>query len=234
MTFVFSQFVKYPNLKYGFSARKDGSMHRHFEKGNRERYFQKIGIDSARVVTSDLVHGAGVVIVSDEEAGTMVADTDGLITNTKNLFLSATGADCFILYLYDPEKNAIGITHAGWRGLLAGIVKNATNAMVLNFGTVPQKLLVGIGPGIRQCHFEISRENKNKYEKYPELVLERDGKCFVDLPGIIKLHFREGGVKDWHIEDSNVCTYCDENEYFSYRRDKPKEVEPMVGHIGLV
>jgi len=234
MSINFLQFAQYPNLKYGFSVRQDGSMHRRLERSNREKYFRKIGISPDRVVTAVLAHGAKVALVSGKAAGTTADDADGLITDEKDLFLSVTAADCFILYFSDPAKNVVGIVHVGWRGLLAGIVKNIVQAMVTNFKTDTQDILVGIGPGIRKCHFEISPGDKIKYGAYPDFVLERDNKIFIDLAGIIKTQLQDNGILKEHIEDSGVCTYCEEKEYFSYRRDKPKEVQPMVGYIGLI
>ncbi|MBI4034021.1 MAG: polyphenol oxidase family protein [Candidatus Brennerbacteria bacterium] len=230
---IFSQFAKYPNLKYGFSSRTDGSMHRRLEKRNREEYFDKIGVGYSRVVTADSVHGATVSRVSGSEAGKMIMKTDGLITDSKNLFLSATAADCFLLYFYDPVKKAIGITHVGWRGLLAGVVENTVDSFVENFGVKPQNLLVSIGPGIRECHFEISPADGGKFEEYSEFVSEKDGKVFVGLPDIIKVKLLKRGVLAEHVEDSGICTYCNEKDYFSYRRDRPKDVQPQVGYIGL-
>lgn len=231
---IFSQFSKYPNLKYGFSNRTDGSMNRHLEKDNREKYFSSVGINLGSVVTADLVHGANVVKVSDKEAGTMVAKTDGLVTDAKGLFLTATAADCFLLYFYDPVKKAVGITHAGWRGLLAGVVENTIDGLVQNFYTNSQDILVSISPGIRECHFEISPADKEKFHEYPGFVFGKNGKTFVDLPGIIKTKLQNKKVSAEHVEDSKVCTHCSEKEYFSYRRDKPKDVQVQVGYIGLI
>lgn len=231
---IFSQFTQHPNLKYGFSNRADGSMNRRLEKSNREEYFKSVGVGPGRVVTADLIHGANAVKVSDKEAGVMIAKTDGLVTESKNLFLSATAADCFLLYFYNSLKNVVGITHVGWRGLLACVVENTIDALIDNFGAVPQNLLTSISPGIRECHFEISPTDKEKFEEYSKFVLDRSGKVFVDLPGIIKVKLSDSGILVENIEDSGICTYCNEREYFSYRRDKPKDVQVQVGYIGLI
>lgn len=231
---IFSQFAKYPNLKYGFSNREDGSLNRHLEKNNRKKYFREIKVDPDRVVTADLIHGANVVSVSDKEAGTMITKTDGLVTGSKNLFLSATAADCFLLYFYDPSKNIIGIAHAGWRGLLADVVENTIDALIKNFDVAPKNILVGISPGIRKCHFEISSIDKKKFNKYYDFIFEKDGKVFVSLPDIIKAKLLNRDIFAEQIEDSNTCTYCNERDYFSYRRDKPKDVQVQVGYIGLI
>lgn len=209
-------------------------MNRRLEKDNRKKYFTSINIDSGRVVTADLVHGASVVEVSNKEAGTMIAKTDGLVTDSKNLFLSATAADCFLLYFYDPMKNVVGIAHAGWRGLLAGVVDNVISALIKNFSLVSQDIIVSISPGIRECHFEISPKDRGKFEEYAKFILERDNKVFVSLPDIIKNKLSNKGVLAEHIEDCNICTYCNEKDFFSYRRDKPNDVQVQVGYIGLI
>ncbi len=228
---MFSQFSRYQNIKYGFSNRTDGSMHRRLEKENREEYFKSLGIDPSRVVTADLVHGAKAVKVSD---GTIVAKADGLVTDAKGLFLTATAADCFLLYFYDPLKNVIGIAHVGWRGLLAGIVDNTIDALVQNYNVNSHDLLVSVSPGIRECHFEISPTDKEKFRRHSKFILKRKGKVFVDLPGIIKVKLLDKGISPNNIEDSGICTHSNENEYFSYRRDKPRDVQVQIGYIGLV
>ncbi len=209
-------------------------MNRRLEKESRDLYFRRMLIDPNRVVTADLLHSGKVEMVGGAVAGTYVSNVDGLITNADNLFLSVTGADCFILYFYDPRKNVIGITHVGWRGLLGGVVKNTVQGLIENFAISPRGLLVGISPGIRKCHFEISFNDKVKYKEYPGFIFEKDDKVFVDLAGIIKSQLLNDEVLEKNIEDSGVCTYCNEQEFFSYRRDKPKEVKPMIGYIGLV
>ena len=234
MAITFAKFEKSDGLVYGFSNRQDGSMHRHLEKVNRESYFKKIGIDPGRVVTADLNHGTSVVFVKGENAGQMIAETDSLVTNETNLFLSVTAADCFVIYFYDPVKKAIGLTHAGWRGILGGVVKETLKTMAETFGSVNKDVQVGLSPGIRKCHFEISAIDETKFEEYSEAIIKTGEKIFVDPPIILKSQLKQAGVLGNNIEDLGKCTYCEVGEYFSYRRDRPSEVEPMVGCIGLV
>lgn len=234
MTLVFTHFANNQKLIYGFSGRRDGSMSRHIEHENRNAYFGKLNIDSNNVVTADLIHGSNVQIVGKEAMGRMIPECDGLVTNTKHVILSVTGADCFILFLYDPANNAVGISHVGWRGLLNGIVKNTVQSFIDSFNTLPKDLCVGISPGIRVCHFEMSVADAIKFKDYPACVLQKDNKPFVDLPAIIKQQLYSLGIVEGRVEDSNMCTYCNEQEYFSYRRDKPKEVQAMLGYIGLL
>jgi hypothetical protein len=208
-------------------------MNRHSAKDNRKKYFEGIGIDSHRIVTADSVHGVVVANVGDENAGAMIAGTDALITDTKNLFLSATAADCLLLYFFDPVTQSIGITHAGWRGVCGGIAKNTVLAFLSQYGVDACNLLVGVAPSIRECHFEISATDKEKFQEFPQFIFERDGKVFVGLQGIVQEQLQGLGILKENIEDSGICTHCNEKDYFSYRRDKPKDVQVMVGYIGM-
>ena len=83
------------------------------------------------------------------------------------------------------------------------------------------------------CHFEIGKDDVSRYETYKSRVIERDGSVFVDLAGIMRDQLLELGLFPKNIEDGGACTYCDEDEYFSYRRDKPQSIEAMVGYIGV-
>lgn len=208
-------------------------MHRELEKENRRRFFQGEGIDPRRVVAGEQVHGATVAMVAESDARRTVPDVDGLVTDTLDLLLSATAADCFLLYFYDPIKKAVGIAHGGWRGVVAGIVGNTVSAFEKNFNTDPKDLLVGLAPGIRECHFEISAEHKVEFNAYPKHISVKNGKVFVNLSGIIIEQLRSAGVSREHIEDSGICTHCEQEKYFSYRRDKPEVPHLMVGYIGL-
>lgn len=208
-------------------------MSRHTETENRNKFFNQKNLDPQKVVTADLEHGNKVRLVGKSDAGKMIVSCDGLISDEKNLFLSATGADCFLLYFFDPVKNAIGIAHVGWRGLLSGIVENSVSAFGNNFQSNPADVLVGIGRGIRNCHFEISREDVGLFSNYPEQILNRSDNVFVDLPEIIKTKLLASGIKLENIEDCGECTSCLPDKYFSYRRDKPVRPEVMVGYIGM-
>jgi hypothetical protein len=229
----FALFSDHQPLVYGFSTRSDGSMNRFTCVPNRHRYFTRRGLDPERVVTADLVHGTEVSQVSAALGGTIAPHTDALVTNATDTYLSVTGADCFPLFFCDPIHHAVGIAHAGWRGAVGNIVANTVAAMQREYGTMPSDLLCGIGPGIRRCHFSIKPEDAGRYDTYTPYLVERNGQWFADLPGIIREQLIAAGLTTEHIEDSEVCTYCNAQDYFSYRRDRPDELELMFGHFGI-
>jgi len=240
MPLNFSIFDKHPELAYGFSEKSDGSMRFLTEERkeepvgkNREKYLLGQGIGPDQVVMGWLVHGKKVALVDSGQAGQVISGADGLVTKTPDLFLSVTNADCFPIYFFDPAQKAVGLAHAGWKGVTLNIAEEVVKTMRNKLGCRNKDILVGIGPGIQKCHFDIKEENVGYYKDYPECVIRKNNGVFIDLAGIIKKQLLKAGIKRENIEDSGRCTYCLKDTYFSYRRDKPENVEAMVAYIGL-
>lgn len=240
MQLEFTHFSKHPELVYGFSEKKDGSMRlgdneKIFQQNRkrREKYFAKFGTTLSQIAQANLVHGDNIAKIGQDQAGKIIPETDGLITNTPNIFLALTGADCFPVYFYDPRSKVVGLVHVGWKGAVRNIVGQSVKSLIKNFDIKASDLLVGIGSGIRECHFEIKEENLHFYKDYSDQVVRRNDQIFIDLAGIIKQQLLETGTKKKNIEDSELCTYCLKNKYFSYRRDKPEIIEAMIAHIGM-
>lgn len=230
----FALFSAFPRLLYGISDRNDGPM-KLVGDGSSARdvraiYFAKENIHLDRVVSAALVHGKHIEQVAFTSGGKAFADTDGLITRDTETFLSVTVADCIPVYFFDPVHDVVGIVHAGWRGVVGGIVPEMVRVMKTDYDSYTADILVGIGPSIQQCHFEITGEIRDQFDT--DVIEERDGKLFVDLSKMLVRQLHEAGVT--RIEDSGFCTFCNPNEYFSYRRDKPAQIEAMIAWIGLV
>lgn len=196
---------------------------------NRKRFFNNRGVDMDRVVAAGLRHSAKIMTVGESDRGKIIIETDGLVTVSKGIFLSVTGADCIPLYLFDAS-GVVGIAHAGWRGIDMGIIPNIISAMIEN-GAKRETVLIGIGPGIQKCHFEIKDDVLEYFEPYPDALIKRDEKMFVDLPAVIARQLNSLGISPEQIDFSDQCTYCLEQEYFSYRRDRVFNV--MAAYIGM-
>ena len=101
MSMNFKVLDGYPNLKYGFSEKKDGLMKLFPDdrnSKNRERFFESKKIPPNRVVSAHLAHGVNIEIVKNSDAAAIKPRTDGLATSEPNLFLTITGADCFAVF----------------------------------------------------------------------------------------------------------------------------------------
>lgn len=204
-------FKNYPNLFFEMSERKDGSMR---ERENVKRFLKKIKVSS--IVRADLCHDNKVARVSLKDKGKNIKKTDALTTKEKNLFISITVADCIPVLFYNPKKGEVGVVHAGWKGINLGIIEG----LRIDF----KETLFYIGPGISKCHFEVSKG-------FPLPHFKRGNKYFSDLKGIIKERITALGGKTGNIEISKDCTYCKEEKYFSFRRER--KVNPMLVIFGI-
>ncbi len=192
-----------------------------------------MGLDPNTVVSASLVHGDNIAVVTESNIGQKIENTDGLITATPGVILTITVADCLPIYFFDQTKRVVGLTHAGWRGVVKNLASKMIQKMRSEFGTDPKDVLVTIGPHIKECHFEVREDVAEQFKDYPEFILRKDNKINLNLAGVVKKQLEDEGVLSEHISISNDCTYCLDKKYFSFRRDQPERVEAMIAYIGL-
>jgi hypothetical protein len=195
---------------------------------NRRAFCRALGITLERVVFMQQAHGDHVAVVGMADAGrgarsleAAIPATDAMITRERGIFLAALGADCAVISLYDPEAGAVGIVHAGWRGTVAGIIVKAVSRMREEFGCDPADVIAGIGPAIGPCCYEVGREVLEAAAKGrgSEAVLQRDGRSYFDLRQANVAQLMAAGLRHERIEVADVCTSCERERFFSYRRD---------------
>lgn len=237
---IFSIFKDFPELSIIISSKDNGPMKVRYELKNdsktlknREKFLNKYGLTTKIVVSGKLAQTDKVRIVGKNDAGTFIPGIDGLITSERNLYLSITIADCLPIFIYNTEKKVIALVHTGWEGLAKGIISNVINVFVEQYKSNPKKILVGIGPGIGVCHFEVKTDVLNKFKSNHEAIKKRDNKTFIDLKKIAESQLLVLGITKKHIEISPVCTYCEEEKYFSYRRGRTDPLEAMIVLMGL-
>ena len=101
---------------------------------NHRRSLGALGLSVRDVVTPYLVHGARVGVATQADVGTGQADTDALVSNEPGVALFCRFADCVPVAFYDAGRRVVGIAHAGWRGVVAGVVEATVHTMVDRFG----------------------------------------------------------------------------------------------------
>jgi len=155
--------------------------------------------------------------------------TDGLITNKKNIILSATNADCILFLFYDPIKNVIANVHSGWKGTLQRIAVKTVQKMCKEFGSDPKDIIICVCPSIRKCHFEVEQDVKDMYIKeftdikpIDEWMEEtiKNKKWHIDTVLINKKILVNEGVEEKNIIDSGICSVCNSDIIHSYRVEK--------------
>jgi polyphenol oxidase len=174
----------------------------------------KYSIDRNKAVTAEQVHGKEIAVVDDRSGGERVKGVDGLITGEKDLPLAVFTADCLPVFFGAKNKTAVGIVHAGWRGIAAGIIPGALNIFKEKFGIAPNELIVAIGPHIQRCCYTIGKEIKDAFNlSYKEAKF--------DLAGEVARQLAERGANS--VIHNFQCTAHESGLFFSYRRDKTKK-----------
>ena len=178
---------------------------------NRERLADQFDLPGEPLWLNQ-VHGAQILEV-EENAVPEHADTeaDGAITAASNAVLAILTADCLPILLASCDGSRIAVVHAGWRGLLAGVIE----AAVAGFQGAP--LCAWIGPGIGPCHFEVGPEFKTLFPE-PGLFVAKPGQrdCF-DLPQAARRCLHRADVE--RVIQSERCTVCEVDTFYSYRKE---------------
>ncbi|MFH0855365.1 MAG: peptidoglycan editing factor PgeF [Candidatus Omnitrophota bacterium] len=219
------------NVASAFSARAGGNMSLSYGETsssleNRRSFLSSLGIDYKDLVCAKQVHGSRVQYVNEADKGrgalnydTSIPDTDGFITDVRNLPLAIFTADCLSIFLYEPQRPAIGLVHAGWRSTRANIITCAVELMLDKFKANPNRLTVGFGSRIKDCCYEVSPEFVNDFSAG---LVERAGSLYFDLAKANKKQLIDSGVKEENIFDSDYCTFCSNEELFSFRKEGNK------------
>ncbi len=153
-----------------------------------------------------------------------------MVTNQRELTLEIRTADCYPVLLADTKNQAVAAIHAGWRGTAAGIVPTAVEKMAALYGTHAGNLVVAIGPGIGPCCYEIGREVAQQFA--PMLMQNRHGKLYLDLAMANRQQALQLGVAESQIEVNGVCTFCQAEQFYSFRREK-EQAGRMRSLIGI-
>jgi len=149
-----------------------------------------------------------------------IEDCDALITNVEGLVLCILTADCVPVLLYDKNKNVVAAIHAGWKGTQAQIVTKTVQKMTEVFGSNPKDILAGIAPSIGSCCYEVGEDVAGHFFKSPEAFIKQGEKYMLNLPYLNQQQLLDAGVEKANIEMSSICTACEVERFFSYRKEK--------------
>ena len=190
---------------------------------NLRRLSSAIGVDAERLFQVSQVHGATVRVIEpiDARAAVVLEEADGLATWDVESAVGVRTADCVPVLVHDPTHGGVAALHAGWRGVVSGVVPAGVSLLARRSGQ-SAGLVAAIGPCIGTCCFEVGDEVAEALlEAVPveELVDRTRPKAHVDLRRAVRLQLRALGLADANIEDVPGCTRCDAERFFSHRRD---------------
>lgn len=216
-----SQFTSYSQFNLGEHVGDNPDQ----VKSNRNQLLNNLSPNS-KIQWLEQIHGNNVVTIDSHSPMPLIADA--VITQQKNMSLAVMTADCLPILLTAIDGSEIAAIHGGWKPLAKNIIANTVNSM----STLNENIIAWLGPCIGKTAFEVGEEVKlafvsqsdkfssafsvNSSHKVPT-GNEHDVKYLANLPLIAKIQLETLGVNQLHHLDH--CTYTDEQQYFSYRRD---------------
>jgi YfiH family protein len=195
---------------------------------NRSRLFGALGFAESGSAIPHQCHSSNVQLVS--QPGEYDA-CDGLVTQTKDLPLIVSVADCLPVTLYDDVNAVLGLVHAGWRGTAQGIVAEAVDLMVKQCGSNASEMIAYLGPSAGVCCYEVGGEVAEVFSL--DQVEQRNDRLYLNLKKANCDQLLGAGVKEENIEISPFCTICTPQLFHSHRRDRNKSGR-MMATVSLV
>ncbi|MEW1601721.1 MULTISPECIES: peptidoglycan editing factor PgeF [unclassified Streptomyces] len=187
-------------------------------RANRDLAAKALGVDPARVVWMNQVHGADAVVVDEPWGDRPVPEVDAIVTARRGLALAVLTADCVPVLLADPVAGVVAAAHAGRPGLVAGVVPAAVRAMT-GLGADPARIVARTGPAVCGRCYEVPEEMRaDVAAAEPAAYAETGwGTPAVDVVAGVHAQLERLGVLA--RERSPVCTR-ESDDHFSYRRDR--------------
>jgi YfiH family protein len=184
-----------------------------------------IGCACRRRLWSHQVHGAGVLMVEAHQAENFECGQpgDALVCTDPSCLLAIRTADCVPILLASDDGAAVAAVHAGWRGIIAGVIGAAIESLISrgHLGSA-NGLVAAIGPCIGIEAMEVGPEVVAKFDEAfvdnPPLRRQADGKGHLDLRDACWRQLVAAGLVDERIDMSDRCTHRDAGEFFSHRR----------------
>ncbi|MCA1053433.1 peptidoglycan editing factor PgeF [Rossellomorea aquimaris] len=249
---------RFPGLIAGISTRHGGVSEDSFDsmnmglhvgddqekvRENRSLLSDSLGFPLERWVGAEQTHGHSIWEVTPPDMGkgshsyaTSIKDTDGLMTDNRDLLLTMCYADCVPLYLLDGQTGRIGVAHAGWKGTVEEIGPAMVKAFMKK-GSLVKDIEVVIGPSICEKCYVVDDRVLDRVKKVLEdetdlpYNLKEEGQYHLDLKKVNKRLLLQSGLQETQIQTSGYCSSCS-NDFFSYRRDQGKTGR-MMSFIGL-
>lgn len=190
---------------------------------NYRRLRTAVGLADRRRVWVTQVHGADVCDVRCDGTFENGARADALVTDDPGRVLSVKYADCVPILLASTDGRVVAAVHAGWRGLVAGVIAAAVRRLEEIAVDPAPSFVAAIGPCIGFDAFEVGLEVIEAFEKLmgPDAPIRQGkaGKGHVDLRKAAYLQLRAAGLGSDAIDSTDLCTYAKASEFYSHRRD---------------
>lgn len=197
------------------------------DERTRERLSAAAGTSASRFVRVHQVHGADVLVVGTGELPDERQHADALVTERAGVLVGVHVADCVPVLLARRDGRRVAALHAGWRGLVAGVIPRIMDALGAG------EYLAALGPCIGGERFEVGPEVVAAFVRAGLAAVVRhrpNERAHIDLSAAAELQLRERGVE--LLDATDRCTYRDGGDFYSYRRDVTHGGAARTGRLG--
>jgi YfiH family protein len=241
------ELASYPNIRHAFFTRQggvsegiyaslNGGIGSSDEQGrvaeNRRRMAEDLGVGQDALLSLYQVHSPDVVVVEGPWPGDR-PKADAMVTKVPGLALGISTADCGPVLFADHHAGVIGAAHAGWRGAFTGVLEATLDAME-RLGAERGQIVAVLGPTISQAAYEVGPDFVQRFldadpaHRQYFVPSERPDHSMFDLPAFIGARLEAAGIGEF--ANMGLCTYSDEERFYSYRRTTHRG-EPDYGRL---
>ena len=211
--------------KFGISVIYTKKNYGNIKDMSREKILNDFSLEGKYIVSGFQTHSDNIVVVDSLEK-LYFEDTDGFITNRKDIVILTKYADCLPIYFFDEKKEVIGTVHSGWQGSYKEIGRKAIKLMINRYGCNLENIRIAFGVGISQKNYEVGIEFLKKFEeKFSEKLIAKSfrkekEKIYFDNQRFVYENLLEMGVPKENIITNSLCSFG--GDFHSYRRDREK------------
>jgi YfiH family protein len=189
------------------------------------------------LISARIAHGAEYCVIERTSPADSVANlrqrarhtvADAMITTETGLGLFWGFGDCAPILLYDPQHRVVALAHGGWRGAAGAIGPRTIDAMRERYGSRPEELIVGVGPAIQSCCYQVNDTIYGAFQRDPRAsanaVFARHpndhgvSALFLDVTASNARQLLAAGVRENHFDVAPQCTGCDADLFYSHRK----------------
>jgi len=227
--YQFEELKKFPYLVHGFSTKAFGDCRK---KENYQKFLEVVGVGVENLALAQQVHGNKIKIVKYQDRGEIIPGVDGLLTREWQVVLGIHSADCLPILFWEPQAKIVGAAHAGWRGVLARLPQKMID-QIIRMGGLPENILVAIGPHVCGKCYSVDKQRIERFlAEFGKIEGMIKNNCLdLEIPTINQL--LHSGVKTNNIFSAKMCTFCNNEEFFSFRKNRKSNYGESLSIIGL-
>ncbi len=237
--FIITQLESFTNIKHAFSTKREGYSNLPFKclnlgycekdspdnvNKNRRLFFEALNLEKNKLILLNQIHSDNFIEIEDANFDGEIKG-DGIYTKLPGIILGIQTADCLPLLFYEPKNGIIGAMHLGWKGLLNRLCQKMFLAIIDKYKVKAKNIIIGIGPAIQQCCYEIKEDVlqlfKREFNYIEKCIVYDENRIKMDLLHLLLMQLWEIKASNNNVSWIKLCTYCNPQYFFSYRREGP-------------